>query len=89
MRTGRVARVRAGFGRAEASPSRIDDVRSRLKLQAGLTNGFAGAAGVSALLAVDFAVSGSRQSAALVVDSGTVQARLVPTKSGVSLQGHF
>jgi tetratricopeptide (TPR) repeat protein len=75
--------------RFPAQPSRIDDVRSRLKLYAGLTDGFAAAAGVSALLAVYFAVSGSRASEAFVLGNHAVQARLVPTKNGVSLLGGF
>jgi hypothetical protein len=49
----------ADLARYPANPAQIDDDRSRLKLWAGLTDGFAGAAVFSALVTTYFALSGS------------------------------
>lgn len=76
------------LARYPADPSRVDDVRSRLKLYAGLTDGFAGAAGISALLALYFAISGSRSSEAALTRA-PARAQLIPMGNGLAVRGAF
>jgi tetratricopeptide (TPR) repeat protein len=66
----------------------VEDVRSRVKLEAALTDGFGVAAAASAVLTVYFAVSGSRPTETGVAKHAPV-ARLVPTGQGVAVFGKF
>lgn len=70
-----------------ANRGRVDDDRSRLKLYAGLTDGCAVAAGVSAALAVYFIVSNSGRSERPAAPARS--ARLVPLSNGVAVAGNF
>jgi len=72
-----------------ADRSAIDDERSRLKLYAGLTDGFAGAALLSAVVGTYFAISGSSDDAAEGARADKSRTRLVPLGNGVALAGEF
>ncbi|HET9932399.1 MAG TPA: PEGA domain-containing protein [Polyangiaceae bacterium] len=74
--------------RYPADPNRVDDVRSRLKLQAALTDGFGAAAAASAILTVYFALSGSHSSETARAHRAPI-ARVVPTGQGVAVFGKF
>jgi hypothetical protein len=67
--------------------ARVDDDRSRLKLYAGLTDGCAAAAGVSAALAVYFIVSSSGRSERPAAAARS--ARVVPLSNGLAVAGNF
>ena len=69
-------------------PQKIDDARSKLKLYAALTDGFAAGAVVSALVTTSvvlFSSSGEKSSAGKTKPG----ARLVATGSGVRFEGQF
>ena len=72
-----------------ADPQKIDDERSRLKLYAGLTDGFAGAALLSAIVGTYFAFSGSSDHRAETARANQTRTRLVPLGNGVALAGEF
>lgn len=72
-----------------ADPRTIDDERSRLKLYAGLTDGFAGAALLSAVVGTYFALSGSNDHSAESARAKQNRTRLVPLGNGVALAGEF
>jgi hypothetical protein len=75
------------LGRYPADRTRVEDVRSRLRLYAGLTDGSAAAAGVSAVLAVYFIVSNSSRAERPAASSSAT--RVVPLANGVALAGRF
>jgi hypothetical protein len=77
------------LGRYPADPSRVDDTRSRLKLYAGLTDGFAAAAGVSALLTTYFFVFAGPSSPEAKEAPRKATTRVVPHPSGVAVFGEF
>ena len=71
------------------NPQEIDDTRSKLKLYAGLTDGFIAGAAVSALVTTSlvlFRSSGEKSSAASKNRAGT---RLVAAGTGVRFEGRF
>jgi tetratricopeptide (TPR) repeat protein len=72
-----------------ADRQKIDDERSKLKLYAGLTDGFAGAALVSAVVGTYFAFSGSSDHGAESARARPTRTRLVPLGNGVALAGEF
>lgn len=76
------------LARYPADGGRIDDVRSRVKLEAALTDGFGVAAAASAILTVYFALSGPH-----TTETGRAKraplARVVPTGQGVAVFGKF
>lgn len=77
------------LSRYPASPGRIDDVRSRLKLYAALTDGATAAAGISALLAIYFVASAPRGSSAQGAHHSEPMAQIVPYGNGLALQIRF
>jgi hypothetical protein len=77
------------LARYGAEPSRVDDTRSRLKLYAGLTDGFAAAAGVSAVLTTYFFVFASPSSPGKDEAPRKAATRVVPHPSGVAVFGEF
>lgn len=77
------------LARYPADAGRVDDVRSRVKLEAGLTDGFAIAASASAILTVYFALSSPKSSETAARVSRTPVARVVPTGQGVAVFGKF
>jgi tetratricopeptide (TPR) repeat protein len=72
-----------------ADLQKIDDERSRLKLYAGLTDGFAGAALLSAVVGTYFAFSGSSEPATESARTKQTRTRLVPLGNGIALAGEF
>jgi hypothetical protein len=72
-----------------ADAQKIDDERSRLKLYAGLTDGFAGAALLSAVVGTYFAISGSSERGTETAKANQTRTRLVPLGNGVALAGEF
>jgi tetratricopeptide (TPR) repeat protein len=72
-----------------AEPSRVDDARSRLKLYAGLTDGFAAAAGVSAVLTTYFFFFASPSPPGSSEAPRKATTRVVPHASGVAVFGEF
>lgn len=82
------------LSRFPGDSARIDDRRSRLKLYAGLTDGFAAGAAVSALVTTYALLAGSgggEQPSAKAARRrpSTAGTRLIPTGNGVSLLGRF
>lgn len=75
--------------RYPADRQKIDDTRSQLKLYAGLTDGFAGAALLSAIVGTYFAFSGSSDHGAESARATQTRTRLVPLGNGVALAGEF
>ncbi|HEV8548889.1 MAG TPA: PEGA domain-containing protein [Polyangiaceae bacterium] len=67
----------------------IDDARSKLKLYAGLTDGFAAGAVVSALVTTSFVIFGSSGDKSSVAGKNKARARLVAAGSGVRFEGRF
>jgi len=76
----------AQLARHPADRGRVSDTRSQLKLYAGLTDGFAAASAVSAVLAVYFFVSGSSSSEEAPRPKA---ARVVPFGNGIAVTGNF
>jgi tetratricopeptide (TPR) repeat protein len=72
-----------------ADLQKIDDERSKLKLYAGLTDGFAGAALLSAVVGTYFAFSGSSDHGAESARAKPSRTRLVPLGNGVALASEF
>ena len=77
------------LARYPADRARVDDTRSRVKVYAGLTDGFVAAAGVSAALAAYcfFFVDSARPEARETPRKATT--RIVPQASGVAVMGEF
>jgi tetratricopeptide (TPR) repeat protein len=67
----------------------IDDERSRLKLYAGLTDGFAGAAVLSAVVTAYFVLTGSSSDKAQAARNDQPRTRLVTFGKGVGVEGQF
>jgi tetratricopeptide (TPR) repeat protein len=79
----------AELERFPGRPRAIDDERSRLKLYAGLTDGFAGAAILSAVVTTYFALKGTSREKAQAVRNHEPRTRLVTFGKGVGLEGQF
>lgn len=79
----------AELARFPADASRVDDVRSRVKLEAGLTDGFAIAAAASGILTVYFALSSPKSSETSARAPRVSSARVVPTGQGFAVLGKF
>jgi len=78
----------AELDRFPADPGKIDHDRSRLKLWAGLTDGLAGAALVSAVVATYFAIAGSSRAEA-AAPKRDARTRFVTVGNGVGLVTQF
>lgn len=72
--------------RLPANPTAVDSTRSRLKLYAGLTDGFAVAATVSAACAIYFLASGGSDTDR---PARKHAARVIPLANGLALTGDF
>lgn len=80
------------LSRFPGDSGRIDDARSRLKLYAGLTDGFAAGAAVSAIVTTYVLLTGSssnEQSAKAARRPSSAGTRLIAVGNGVSLQSRF
>jgi tetratricopeptide (TPR) repeat protein len=78
------------LSRFPANPRAIDDERSRLKLYAGLTDGFAGAAVLSAVVTTYFVLTGSsRDDKRHAVRNDQPRTRVVTIGKGIGLERQF
>lgn len=78
------------LSRFPGNPKAIDDERSRLKLYGGLTDGFAGAAVLSAVVTTYFALTGSSSSQKTEASrKAEPRTRVVTFGKGIGLEGQF
>jgi len=79
----------ADLGRFPGDRAQIDQDRDRLRLRAGLTDGFAGAALIAAGLGTYFLFSGPTGSESAPSSTPSAQVSLLPSGAAVSLSGAF
>jgi hypothetical protein len=79
----------ADLGRFPGDRAQIDQDRDRLKLRAGLTDGFGGAALIAAALGTYFLFSGPTATESAPSASPSAQVSLLPSGAALSLSGTF